>query len=54
MASAASVPRRAAHDSVARALAASGHPLELYPDIASNTYCPVARLEEFIGKEVTM
>lgn len=34
--------------------AASGHPLELYPDIAWDTYCPVNRLKEFVGQEVTM
>lgn len=32
--------------------AASGHPLELYPDIAWSTYCPVHRLEQFIGQEI--
>ena len=31
---------------------ASGHPLELHPDIAWDTYCPVSRLGEFIGEEV--
>jgi DNA polymerase III alpha subunit len=34
--------------------AASGHPLELYPDIAWDTYFPVNRLREFVGQEVTM
>ena len=33
---------------------ASGHPLELYPDIAWDTYCPVNRLKEFVGQEVTL
>jgi DNA polymerase III alpha subunit/nucleotidyltransferase/DNA polymerase involved in DNA repair len=33
---------------------ASGHPLELHPDIAWDTYCPVSRLGEFIGDEVTL
>jgi len=33
---------------------AGGHPLELYPDIAWDTYCPVSRLGEFIGQEVTL
>jgi DNA-directed DNA polymerase III PolC len=32
----------------------SGHPLELYPDIAWDTYCPVARLGAFVGQEVTL
>ncbi len=32
----------------------SGHPLDLYPDIAWKTYCPVARLGEFIGQTVTL
>lgn len=32
--------------------AASGHPLELFNDIAWDTYCPVRRLGEFIGQEV--
>ena len=31
---------------------ASGHPLELYPDIAWDTYCPVNRLSENIGQQV--
>jgi error-prone DNA polymerase len=31
---------------------ASGHPLELFPDIAWDTYCPVSRLGEHIGEEV--
>jgi DNA-directed DNA polymerase III PolC len=33
--------------------AVSGHPLELYPDIDWNTYCPVNRLGEFVGQVVT-
>jgi DNA polymerase III alpha subunit len=32
--------------------AASGHPLELHADIAWDTYCPVARLGEHLGKQV--
>ncbi len=32
--------------------AASGHPLELYDNIAWDTYCPVNRLGQFIGEEV--
>ena len=32
----------------------SGHPLELYPDIAWATYCPVSRLGEFVGQEVVL
>lgn len=31
---------------------ASGHPLELYDDIAWETYCPVARLGEHVGQQV--
>jgi DNA polymerase III alpha subunit len=31
---------------------ASGHPLELYPDVAWGTYCPVARLGEHVGQQV--
>ena len=31
---------------------ASGHPLELFPDVAWDTYCPVNRLGEFIGQQV--
>ncbi|MBL9169840.1 MAG: DNA polymerase III subunit alpha [Verrucomicrobiales bacterium] len=31
---------------------ASGHPLELYPQIAWNTYCPVNRLGEYTGQEI--
>ena len=34
--------------------AVSGHPLELFPDVAWDTYCPVNRLAEFIGQEVVM
>ncbi len=33
--------------------AASGHPLELFPEVAWNTYCPVNRLGEFVGQTVT-
>jgi DNA-directed DNA polymerase III PolC len=33
---------------------ASGHPFELYPDTAWETYCPVTRLGEFVGEEVTL
>lgn len=32
----------------------SDHPLALYPDVAWETYCPVSRLGEFIGEEVTL
>jgi len=32
--------------------AVSGHPLELFEDVAWNTYCPVTRLGEHIGEEV--
>jgi DNA-directed DNA polymerase III PolC len=31
---------------------ASGHPLELFPDIAWETYCPVNRLGEHIGEQI--
>jgi DNA-directed DNA polymerase III PolC len=30
----------------------SGHPLELYPDIAWETYCPVNRLGEYLGQQI--
>ncbi len=30
----------------------SGHPLELFPDVAWQSYCPVARLHEFVGQTV--
>jgi DNA polymerase III alpha subunit len=33
--------------------AVSGHPLELFDDVAWDTYCPVNRLGEFIGETVT-
>jgi len=33
--------------------AVSGHPLELFADVAWNTYCPVNRLGEFVGENVT-
>jgi len=32
--------------------AVSGHPLELFDDVAWDTYCPVARLGEFVGQTV--
>ena len=31
----------------------SGHPLELFDDVAWETYCPVIRLGEFVGETVT-
>jgi len=31
---------------------ASGHPLELFPDIAWETYCPVNRLGEHLGEQI--
>ena len=31
---------------------ASGHPLELYPNIAWDTYCPVDRLGDYLGQEI--
>jgi DNA polymerase-3 subunit alpha len=30
----------------------SGHPLELYPDIAWETYCPISRLGDHIGEQI--
>lgn len=33
--------------------AVSGHPLELFPEVAWDTYCPVNRLGEFIGETIT-
>jgi DNA polymerase III alpha subunit len=33
--------------------AVSGHPLELFADVAWETYCPVDRLGEFVGETVT-
>src|SRR5262249_1039748 len=30
----------------------SGHPLELYPDIAWETYCPINRLGEPLGRQI--
>jgi len=33
--------------------AVSGHPLELFSDVAWDTYCPVNRLGEFVGETVT-
>jgi error-prone DNA polymerase len=33
--------------------AVSGHPLELFPGVAWDTYCPVNRLGEFTGETVT-
>jgi len=34
--------------------AVSGHPLELFPDIAWDTYCPVSRLAAYVGQEVAL
>lgn len=31
----------------------SGHPLDLFPEVAWDTYCPVSNLGQFIGKRVT-
>ncbi len=31
---------------------ASGHPLELFPDVAWDTYCPVCRLGQHVGQQV--
>ena len=31
----------------------SGHPLELFDNIAWDSYCPVERLKEFVGQTVT-
>jgi len=33
--------------------AVSGHPLELFSDVAWDSYCPVNRLGEFIGQTIT-
>lgn len=33
---------------------ASGHPLELHPEVAWETYCPVEQLRAFAGQEVTL
>ncbi|MFM1768983.1 MAG: hypothetical protein RJA22_1512 [Verrucomicrobiota bacterium] len=33
--------------------AVTGHPLELFPDVAWETYCPVRELGGFVGREVT-
>jgi DNA polymerase III alpha subunit len=32
--------------------AVSGHPLELFPDVHWESYCPVSRLIEHVGEEV--
>ena len=31
---------------------ASGHPLELFPDIAWDTYCPINRLGDHVGEQI--
>jgi DNA polymerase III alpha subunit len=31
---------------------ASGHPLELFPEIAWDTYCPINRLGDHIGQQI--
>jgi DNA polymerase III alpha subunit len=33
--------------------AVSGHPLELFPDVAWESYCPVNRLGKYIGETIT-
>ncbi|HNQ89700.1 MAG TPA: DNA polymerase III subunit alpha [Verrucomicrobiota bacterium] len=33
---------------------ASDHPLALYPDVAWDSYCPAARLGEYVGETVTL
>jgi len=33
---------------------ASGHPLDLYPDVAWDTYCPISRAGKFVGQEITL
>ena len=33
--------------------AVSGHPLELFSDVAWDSYCPVNRLGEFVGETIT-
>jgi len=33
--------------------AVSGHPLELFSEVAWDSYCPVNRLGEFVGETVT-
>ncbi len=30
----------------------SAHPLDMFPDVAWNTYCPINRLGQFIGRQV--
>jgi DNA polymerase III alpha subunit len=30
----------------------SGHPLELFPDIAWDTYCPINRLDQHLGEQI--
>jgi error-prone DNA polymerase len=35
-------------------LTVSGHPLELFPDIAWETYCPIPRLGQFPERKVTL
>ena len=30
-----------------------GHPLELFPDVAWDSYCPANRLGKFVGETVT-
>lgn len=44
---------RLQHETELLGFAVSGHPLELFPDVAWETYCPVNRLAEFIGQTVT-
>ena len=33
---------------------ASGHPLDMYPDVAWNTYCPICELGSYLGAHVTV
>ena len=32
----------------------SGHPLELFPDIAWDTYCPIAKAMQYPGQQITL
>src|SRR5437667_12342734 len=46
-------PRTLKEETELFGFAVSGHPLELFADVAWDTYCPVDRLGEFVGETVT-
>lgn len=46
--------KRLAEETETLGFPVSGHPLEMYPDVAWETYCPIAGLMGFAGERVTV